>query len=152
MTKRELMDNIGNEEGTVEEAEQWLAELQAIDPYFWQSDMMSQLAESVQRRRRAQTILSQMSNPPSAAEIAALLDSIDYSKAESGEDIAELDARDHVKLSIFPHPDTLRYLKKLRSDDELSTEAAVQAALVYQPKATFHMPGPIDTNWHPSKE
>src|SRR4051812_29592108 len=103
MTKRELIEKLSHEEGAVEEAEQWLAQLQAIDPYFWQSDRMCQFAIRVRIRRRAQEIRSQMDTPPSPEQIAALLDSIDYSKAQRGEDIEEMDARQEVLDQLFPH-------------------------------------------------
>ncbi len=147
MTNRELMDKIGGEEGTVEKAEQWLALLQAQDPYFWQSDQMLNLEEIVHRRRRSATILAGMDAPPSPAQIAGLLDSIDYSKAETGDDIDEMDAREHVIGQIFPHPDSRRYLDSLTAESAITTEEAVRAALSYQPKATFNLPGPVTEDW-----
>ena len=146
MTKRELMDKITYGEGTVEEAEQWLSQLQQMDPFFFQSDHMLQLEDIVQLRRRAQIIRSQMDSPPSPKQIAQLLDSIDYEEAQSGEDLEDLEAREAVIDSIFPHPDTKRYLDEILSEGT-STEEAVIAALSYQPKATFNLPGPIDERW-----
>jgi len=147
MTKRELMDQITYGEGTVDEAEQWLSQLQQMDPFFFESDHMLQLEDIVKLRRRAQVIRSQMDSPPSPEQIAQLLDSIDYETAQSGEALEDMEAREAVVDSIFPHPDTKRYLDELLSEGT-STEEAVVLALSHQPKATFNLPGPVDEHWH----
>lgn len=49
--KRELIEKISNGDGTLEQAEQWLAELRQLDPYFDSSDRMLTLEGIVSARR-----------------------------------------------------------------------------------------------------
>jgi hypothetical protein len=149
MEREKLIEKIENGEGTIEEAEHWLALLEEQDPYFRQSDRMLSLEDMVHRRRGAAAMLAEMDSPPTPAQIAHLLESLDYSRAENREDIDAMDAREEVIDSIFPHPDTRRYLDSLLADGAMTTEEAVTAALAYQPKATFHLPGTVDENWRP---
>jgi hypothetical protein len=110
---------------------------------------MLSLEDMVHRRPDAAAMLAEMDSLPTPAQIAHLLESLDYSRAESRDFITAMDAREEVVELIFPHPDTRLYLDSLLADYAMTTEEAVTAALAYQPKATFHLPGTVDENWRP---
>jgi len=139
-----FIERIENGEGTLEEREEWLARVEALDPYFWDSDRMSSLARAVMLARRVQILREELGSPLDREQLVALVESIDYSKAASLEDIDALDARSMLFASSVPHPDAGGLVNHVWFDRGMSAEAAVDAALAFKVSAPFYLPGPVD--------
>jgi polyhydroxyalkanoate synthesis regulator phasin len=147
-----LLGRLENEEGTLEEQEAWLARLQDLDPHFRQFDHSLSLEDSVRLRRRVQTLREQFGMPPTREQLVALVQSIDYSRASSREDIDDLMARSELFAASVPHPEAGKLIDRVWSDGDMSAEEAVEAALAWKVPDRFSLPGAVDADWESPNE
>lgn len=146
-----LIQKIWKDEGTLEEQEAWLLELQDSDPHFWQSDAMLYLEEAVRVRRRVQRLRDQLGTPPGTPltreQLIALVEGIDYSNVNSPDEIEEMDARSVLFATSVPHPDATSLVNHVWGEKDKSAEEVVDAALSWTVPDLFCLPGSIDPDW-----
>ena len=104
---------------------------------------MLSLEDSVRLRRRVQTLREQFGTPPTKEQLVALVQSIDFSKASSREDIDDLMARSNLFAACVPHPEARRLVDRVWSDRDMSAEEAVDVALSWRVPERFCLPGTV---------
>jgi hypothetical protein len=133
-----LLKNIEDDKGTLEEQEIWLARFQILDPHF-QSDYILSLRDLLKGRYKAQTLREEFGSPRTREQLIALVQSIDYSKAENGEEIEDMDARSLLFAESVPHPRAEELLGQ--ADQSMSAEEVVDMALSWKVPNLFCLPG-----------
>jgi hypothetical protein len=135
---RELIDKLTRGDGAVEQAEQWLAQLQEQDPYFRSSDRMLHLEAVVLARRALVDLEKQYKTEGSQLSKADLIRLVEEIIQADGTE-AEIDARIKLlrKNMVFPRVTDLIYYH----EPELTAEEVIEKALAYKP---IQLPGPTD--------
>jgi len=121
--KEDLTKKLRDGHGTTEQAEQWLAQLRKVDPFFDSSDYMLQLETGVEARRIQDELTTQMGERLTKEQLIDLVRRLQRADGTSAEDEAWL----NLLMRNLPHSDVSDLI--YYSDPELSPEEVVEQAL-----------------------
>jgi hypothetical protein len=127
--RSQLITKLQGGEGTLAEAEAWLARLRDIDPYFSCTDGMHHLEVAVKGRRLFEQMVAELGSHPSREQLVALVQRIMGATGSEEEQHAD---RAYLRASVAD-PQVLDYIYWPPDGKEMSAEEVIDRALAYRP-------------------
>lgn len=127
--RRSLIERLERGEGSIEEAEAWLAQLKTQDPYFTQSDRMHGLEIGVRSRRILERIIVDQGTQPTREQLIAIVQNLLVAEGSEEEHLARLNYLGRFVVD----PQIADYIYWPADGVEMRAEAIVDRALAYKP-------------------
>jgi hypothetical protein len=144
--RRALIAKLGRREGTIDEAERWVARLKELDPLFYGSDYMLGLERDVRARRIYDQFVAELGDNLSRSQLVDLVAKVQ--RVEGAEE--EIHAWMELLERNVPDP----YVSDLifNSKEELTAEEVIERAFAYQPILLGPIPNSSTDSENPDHE